>query len=97
MSYIDKGLIYSDKDKPDSSKNFIGWAFKVERQFRKDTVWFELVSPDPTKPMQLTPEQIEEKKEIAIYILSQTVKDHIFPIIKKYMDDPAKIWLQLKG
>lgn len=94
---VEKGLVYSDKDKLDGSKNFIAWSFKIERQFRKDKCWREVVNPDHLNPVQLTTEQYEEKKERAIYIFSMAVKDHIIPIIKKFIDDPAKIWLQLKS
>lgn len=92
-----KGLNYSEKEKLDGSKNFVSWSFKVERQFRKDKLWWELVSPDTSRRVPLTPQQREEKIERAIYIFSVTVKDHIIPIVKKHIDNPAQLWVQLKS
>ncbi|CAM6096995.1 unnamed protein product [Calypogeia fissa] len=77
--------------------NYIPWAFKVERQFRKDKVWLELVCPDPANPITVTAEQLVKKKEKVLYIFSVTVRDHIIPIVKKYIDKPNELWINLQS
>ncbi|CAM6089013.1 unnamed protein product [Calypogeia fissa] len=69
-----KGFTYADRDKLDGLKNYISWAFKVERQFRKEKVWLELVCPNPLNPITLTPEQLAEKeKDELIQVANHTL------------------------
>ncbi|CAM6112937.1 unnamed protein product [Calypogeia fissa] len=91
-----KAPSYSNRDKLDGSKNYVAWAFKMERQFQKDIVWFELICPDPVKPIPLTAEVRAEKLEKALYLFSISVRDHIIPVVKKHIDDPKELWQNLK-
>lgn len=55
------------------------WAFKVERILRKEKVLVEIVRPKPasSSSAKLSAEELTDKQERVICILSATVKDHL--------------------
>ncbi|CAM6117358.1 unnamed protein product [Calypogeia fissa] len=90
-----KGYGYSDSEKLDGSKNFMTWSFKVSRLMTQEKVWIELIDPDSAPPA-MTVAELAAKREKAINIIALTVKDHIIPIVKRFVKDPRKLWAELK-
>ncbi|CAM6089654.1 unnamed protein product [Calypogeia fissa] len=85
-----KGYGYSDSEKLlDGSRNFITWSFKVSRLMTQQKVWIELVDPDNIPPAMTTTELTTKRKK-AINIISLTMKDHIIPIVKRFVKDPSQ-------
>lgn len=86
---------FSDKEKLVGSKNYISWSFQLKTMLRSAEVWDEVISV-PRSATPLTDSELKKKKNKAIAIFQATVKDIILPTVRRYDDDPATLWVQLK-
>ncbi|CAM6103942.1 unnamed protein product [Calypogeia fissa] len=47
-------------------------------------------------PPAMTVAELAAKREKVINIISSTMKDHIIPIVKRFVKDPRQLWAELK-
>lgn len=93
-------LNFHESDKLAGARNYLIWAYRVERIFRSYKLWDLIVPPAPVAgATPLTAAEMlakEDRIEKCLNIYSFTVTTTLIPSIRRMGSDPAEVWTKLK-